>query len=232
MPAAVVTSGVSGRDDEIGLATTAYDAFAPYYDLLTRDADHGWSWSALLPLAEAAGLPGTRVLDVACGTGRSLEPLVACGWPAMGVDASAGMLAQARERLGPEVPLLEADMRELPRLGGFDLVCALGDSINHLLGEGQLADAFAGFRRNLAPGGVVLFDVATLATFRDPAALVQQEPGRIVLVEDDADATFLPGALVRAEFLVDARPINKMQGLPFRAAELEAAFLETLGVSA
>jgi 2-oxoglutarate ferredoxin oxidoreductase subunit alpha len=38
--------------------------------------------------------------------------------------------------------------------------------------------------------------------------------------------------LVRADFLVDARPINKMQGLPFRAAELEAAFLETLGVSA
>ena len=32
--------------------------------------------------------------------------------------------------------------------------------------------------------------------------------------------------LVRAEFLVDAKSITKVQGLPFRAAEIEAAILE------
>ena len=36
--------------------------------------------------------------------------------------------------------------------------------------------------------------------------------------------------LVRAEFLVDARSINKVKGLPFRAAELEAAIMDTLEV--
>jgi 2-oxoglutarate ferredoxin oxidoreductase subunit alpha len=34
--------------------------------------------------------------------------------------------------------------------------------------------------------------------------------------------------LLRAEFLVDARPISKVKGLPFTAGELEAAFLEVL----
>jgi 2-oxoglutarate ferredoxin oxidoreductase subunit alpha len=34
--------------------------------------------------------------------------------------------------------------------------------------------------------------------------------------------------LVRAEFLVDARPVNKIQGLPFRAAEIEQAVLDHL----
>jgi 2-oxoglutarate/2-oxoacid ferredoxin oxidoreductase subunit alpha len=34
--------------------------------------------------------------------------------------------------------------------------------------------------------------------------------------------------LLRAEFLVDARPISKIKGLPFTAGELEAAFLEVL----
>jgi 2-oxoglutarate ferredoxin oxidoreductase subunit alpha len=34
--------------------------------------------------------------------------------------------------------------------------------------------------------------------------------------------------IVRAEFLVDARPITKVQGLPFTTAELEAAILEHL----
>ena len=32
--------------------------------------------------------------------------------------------------------------------------------------------------------------------------------------------------LVRAQFLVDARSITKVQGLPFRASEIEAAILE------
>jgi 2-oxoglutarate ferredoxin oxidoreductase subunit alpha len=35
--------------------------------------------------------------------------------------------------------------------------------------------------------------------------------------------------LVRAEYLVDARSITKVQGVPFRAAELEAKILEALG---
>ena len=34
--------------------------------------------------------------------------------------------------------------------------------------------------------------------------------------------------LLRAEFLVDARPISKVKGLPFTAGELEAAFMEVL----
>ena len=35
--------------------------------------------------------------------------------------------------------------------------------------------------------------------------------------------------LVRAEFLVDARSVTKVQGVPFTAGELEAAILDTLG---
>jgi 2-oxoglutarate ferredoxin oxidoreductase subunit alpha len=32
--------------------------------------------------------------------------------------------------------------------------------------------------------------------------------------------------LIRAEYLVDARSVTKVQGLPFRASELEQAILE------
>ncbi len=38
--------------------------------------------------------------------------------------------------------------------------------------------------------------------------------------------------LLRAEFLVDARSLTKVQGVPFRAAEIETAVLELLGVDA
>ena len=34
--------------------------------------------------------------------------------------------------------------------------------------------------------------------------------------------------LIRAEFLVDATTLGKVQGLPFRAAEIEAKILEMI----
>jgi SAM-dependent methyltransferase len=184
------------------LAAAAYDAFAPFYDILTEHQDYDWWWSVLLPLAEAAGLSGNRVLDVACGTGKSLGPLIAQGWQAVGIDASEGMLTEARLKLGPEVRLIEHDMRDLPRLGDFDLVCALNDAINYVLDERQLTETFTGFRRNLAPGGVVVFDANTIGTFRGYGALVHQEPGRVLVVEGHSGDDFQEGALMRSDFVV------------------------------
>jgi len=37
--------------------------------------------------------------------------------------------------------------------------------------------------------------------------------------------------IVRAEFLVDAQPVSKVQGLPFTATELEAAIDTAIGTS-
>ena len=37
--------------------------------------------------------------------------------------------------------------------------------------------------------------------------------------------------LLRAEFLIDAKSLSKVRGVPFRAAEIEESILETLGVS-
>jgi SAM-dependent methyltransferase len=57
-------------------------------------------------------------------------------------------------------------MRTLPRLGSFDLITCLGDSINHLVEPGDVAAAFAGMRRNLARRGLLVFDVNTLSAYR------------------------------------------------------------------
>lgn len=187
---------------EDALAPAAYDAFAPFYDVFTAHEDYEWWWSALLPLAEAAGLAGNRVLDVACGTGKSLAPLLARGWSGVGVDVSAGMLAEARRKLGSHVKLVACDMRDLPVLGEFDLVCCLNDAVNHLHDEQQLTAAFMGFRRNLAPGGVVVFDVMTIHMFRTYGALVHQEPDRVLVVEGHGRDPLEQGAPLRVDFIV------------------------------
>src|SRR5947208_527517 len=119
----------------------AWDAIAPVYDLLTAAHDHG-AWAVQLEtLAVRGGLKGRRLLDVGCGAGDSTAAMLARGYDATGVDVSPGMLALARRRLGFGVPLHRHDMRSLPVLGAFDLVCAIGDAVNFLLDETELIDA-------------------------------------------------------------------------------------------
>jgi SAM-dependent methyltransferase len=143
-----------------------YDRLAPAYGRLTAGYDYDRWLSALLELARGCGLRGRRVLDVACGTGSSSLPLLRRGYDVTGVDCSAAMLEEAAHRLGDAVPLVRADMRSLPRLGAFDLVACLDDAVNHLLSGAELGAAIDGMAANLAPGGLLLFDLNTLATLR------------------------------------------------------------------
>jgi SAM-dependent methyltransferase len=173
----------------------AYDALAPAYDLLTASHDHA-AWAEQLErLALDAGLAGRRLLDVGCGTGSSALPMLARGYEVVGVDVSPGMLAVAREKLGPGVRLEPADMRRLPALGAFDLVWSVADGVNYLE-AGELVTAFEGFRRNLAPGGLVMFDVDTLATFRMLFSSLIVVPGdeRIVIIEGQESPDLAEGA--------------------------------------
>jgi SAM-dependent methyltransferase len=98
-------------------------------------------------------------------------------------------------KLGPDVRLEPADMRRLPVLGAFDLVWSVADGVN-CLAEDELADAFAGFRRNLAPGGVVVFDLDTLASFRAlySSLIVVPGDGRVVLFDGQERAGLAAGA--------------------------------------
>ena len=177
----------------------AYDALAPAYDLLTAGHDHAAWAEQLEELASRAGLAGRRLLDVGCGTGSSAAPMLARGYEVVGIDVSPGMLALASQKLGPDVRLQLADMRRLPVLGVFDLVWSLADGVNHL-GEDELADAFAGFRRNLAPGGVVVFDLDTLASFRTLYSSLIVVPGerRVVVFEGQASRELSAGASATA----------------------------------
>ncbi len=92
------------------------------------------------------------------------------GWEILGCDLTPAMLAEARRKFGDTVPLEVADIRELPTFGEFELVWALNDVINYLVGDGDLERALVGMRANLAPGGLVLFDANTLSLFESSFA--------------------------------------------------------------
>ena len=91
-----------------------------------------WLYDAGMALIETTGLrrwrawltggvPGGRVLDIGCGTGRNL-PLFGSGVRAIGLDPCHQSLQKARRR-APGVPLLRARAEALPfRNGVFDTV--------------------------------------------------------------------------------------------------------------
>jgi SAM-dependent methyltransferase len=146
----------------------AYEVLAPSYDAFTLGFGYKYeTWTAtLLAKAEEEGLQGNRLLDIACGTGFSFIPLLERGWRVTGCDVSAAMIEGARTKVGDRAELLVEDMRELPVLGGFDLIWAINTPLNYLLSGEELEATLAGMRRNLAPGGMVLFDAMSLKTAR------------------------------------------------------------------
>lgn len=147
------------------LALAAYEPLANHYDVLTAGYDYEPWLAKLERLAVSCGLVGRNLLDVACGTGRSFEPLARRGYAVTACDISPEMVARARER-GNSAELFVCDMRALPAIGPYDLVTCLDDSINYLLEEADLDAAMRSFARVLAPDGLVVFDVNTRGTYR------------------------------------------------------------------
>lgn len=224
-------------------ATEGYEEFARFYDAFTSASDYDAWTSHLLGLARRHGLTGSRLLDVACGTGKSFLPFRERGFDVTGCDSSAAMLAEAA-RKAPDVVLVEADMRRLESLGAFDLVTCFDDSLNHLLDEDALAAAFASLARNLAPAGLLLFDLNTLlayrTTFAGDSVLVHEVATFVMRGDADADAS--PGCLAAIRVDVFApredglheRLVTRLQErhfAPHRVTTLLAlAGLECLGV--
>jgi SAM-dependent methyltransferase len=229
------------REDWDLTAQAAYDAMAAAYDEFTANHDFELWLGNLIPLLERHGLSGHRLLDVACGTGKSLIPMLDRDWEVVGCDLSPGMVARARTKVGHRAPISVADMRTIPAFGEFDLVWCLTDAVNYLLGEKELAQAMSGFAKNLAEGGLVAFDINTVKAYRTFFAeeTVIERSGRRLCWQGLVDAsTFSPGSIAEARFSDSLEPdsqtlpLHRQRHFPVAEvlAALEKAQLECVGV--
>jgi SAM-dependent methyltransferase len=181
------------------LNPSAYDAFALFYDAFTSASDYEHWTEEVLRLAAGHGLTGDRLLDLACGTGKSFLPFLSRGYRVTGCDSSQAMLdvAAAKAR---GVELVQCDLRELPMLGSFDLVTCFDDSLNYLHDSDDLLCAFRGIAANLAPDGLVLFDLNTLRAYRTTFARdsVTEEDGTVFAWRGESTPELSPGQLAAA----------------------------------
>ena len=134
-----------------------YDSFAEGYTASNEDSFDNAHYERPAMLALAGEVAGRRILDAGCGSGALFAALRDRGAIVTGIDKSAGMLEQARRRLGDDADLQAAELGSpLPFPGDtFDDVTA--SLVLHYLRDWGLA--LAELRRVLKPGGRLIVSV-------------------------------------------------------------------------
>lgn len=149
---------------------SAYGALASVYDRLTDDVGYERRADYIEKLFKKSRIPVHTVLDLACGTGTMTSILTERGYELIAVDSSADMLSEAREKaaeLTGEPPIfLNQSMPELDLYGTVDAAICCLDSINYLTSPRDVQRTFARLHLFVAPGGLLVFDINSIAKLR------------------------------------------------------------------
>lgn len=141
------------HSEEIASQFDDYFGLHPLFELDRQVIDHYFA------------SPGW-VVDLGCGTGRSLLPLAERGFSCVGVDLSREMLLQMRGKAadlapGGGVHAILANLVELDGLrdGIFDYALCLFSTLGMIQGRENRRSALAHIRRTLKPGGTFILHV-------------------------------------------------------------------------
>ncbi len=192
------TQGPGRTDDErryYALSKRVYAAFAPAYDLLVRPLARLRRRVAAIASIES----GTRVLDVATGTGAQAQAFAEEGADVIGIDHSRQMLRIARRKSrASNLTYLECDAANLP-FGDAEFDVASVSFALHEMPATVRARVLAEMSRVTRPDGTVIVVDYGLPRNRLSRALVYRA---VKLYEREHYAEFirsdLPAALESA----------------------------------
>ena len=142
---------------------TPYEEWCDYLvELLNRYGD-----SSMSDLEADTNLRQEKntILDLGCGTGTLTELLARKGYDMIGIDNAQEMLQIAiekRAQSGLDILYLLQDMREFELYGTVGAVISVCDSVNYLLEEEDILQAFRLVNNYLYPKGIFIFDFNTV----------------------------------------------------------------------
>ncbi|GLU33428.1 class I SAM-dependent methyltransferase [Trinickia caryophylli] len=147
-------------------------------------------------------VPGGKTADIGCGAGRDVAWLNGHGFPAVGYDASEGLLAQA----AADFPSLVFKRAELPALdvipsNSFDNV--LCETVIMHLPPDEVTQACTRLFDILRPGGTLYL------SWRVAESDTRDAAGRLYAA---FDAVRVRDGLRAAELLLDAEAVNASSG--------------------
>jgi SAM-dependent methyltransferase len=204
-------------------------AIARLYDAFSFEDD--------LPLyLELAREQGGKVLEVACGSGRVLLPLVRAGFELVGVDSSPHMLAITREKLDAEAAssnrgqLIQADMRNFTlERGDFDLAIVAVKSFAYLTERHEQLRCLQSIYAHLRPGGLLAMDLLhpRLDWLAMPRGLLRDD--LVQTVANGGDTVSRVESVVSTDFARQTRVIRSTyEVINGEGAVVEKRFVEWL----
>jgi SAM-dependent methyltransferase len=155
---------VARSDDDAGAREHFEDAALYDFEYRRRRADV--NFYRRLVADRMAFAPAGPVLDLACGTGRLLVPLLRDGHTVVGLDRAPAMLAAAARRVArlsqarrARALLVRGDLRAFAFRRRFAIALCAFHSVQHLYTDDELLRFLRTTAASLMPGGWLAFDV-------------------------------------------------------------------------
>ena len=169
-------------------------------------------------LARPWAVPGTPGLEHRIGALEKADGSGNVSYDPANHERMVHLRADKVAGIAKDIPLIEVD--DVDGLGGAPLL---------LLGWGSTFGAIVAAVRRLRARGlkVAHAHLVHLNPFPSNLGEVLRAYDKVLVPEANLGQL---AKLLRADFLVDVKTLSKVQGVPFRAAEIESAVLEMLGV--
>jgi trans-aconitate methyltransferase len=153
------------------------------------DDKHSFVWkmaAGVLDLLEAK--PGERILDLGCGTGHLTSQIAEKGAKVLGVDRSASMVQQAREKY-PALRFEVMDAREISFAEPFDAV--FSNATLHWIKEPE--KVIAGIAAAVKPGGRFVAEFGGKGNTKQLLAALGRAWRKLGLAGPPPDPWYYPG---------------------------------------
>ena len=180
-----------------------FDLYSAYYDLLYKDKDYLQETEyveLLYKKFSGNSIPGSKVLEIGCGTGKHACHFGEKDYKVDGFDISQGMIEIANKRLASKSCRVQKNVNfnslEWGIIKNYDLVISLFHVVSYHNTDDELDDLFLRVNKCLSDDGVFIFDV-----WHKPAVLSQGvQTRKKVLRSNDVEVFRLAAPTVHGEF--------------------------------